>query len=111
MNYFTEEFLTKQKYHFLNSLDRAQANIGTHLDPVWVDGEIIKAQVDEDGMIIFQVAFVELVSIEANVCQIQIFDTDGDLVSIIDKNVSTARGQGMYETLKVNLFQNDVEVI
>ncbi len=56
-------------------------------------------------------AFVDLVSIEANICQIRIFATDGDLVSSIDKNVSTAKGQGIYETQKVNLFQNDVEVV
>lgn len=111
MNYFTEEFMTKQRLHFLNSLSKAQANVGTPLNPSWVDGEILKAEIDENGMVVFQVAFIELVPMLVTVSQIRIFDTDGDIASLVDKEISTARGQGVYETLKVNLFQNEVEVV
>lgn len=111
MNYFTEEFMNKQRLHFLNSLSRAEANIGTHLNPSWVSGEILKAEIDEDGMVVFQVAFIELVSMLVTVSQIRIFDSEGDVASIVDKEISTARGEGVYETLKVNLFQNEVEVV
>lgn len=111
MNYFTDDFIHKQKFHFLKSLNRAQANIGTPLNPAWVEGEIVKSEVDQDGIAVFQVTFEELLSMPATVCQVRLFDTDGEVASIVDKNVLTARGQGMYETLKINLIQSETEVI
>lgn len=103
--------MNKQRIHFLKSLSRAEANVGTHTEPSWVNGEILKSEIDEEGMIVFQVAFMDLVPMLATVSQIRIFDSDGDVASVIDKEIRTPRGQGVYETLKINFFQNEVEVI
>ncbi len=111
MSYFTETFMTKQKLHFLNSLGRVEANVGTHSNPAWVGGEVIKTEIDKDGMAIFQFIFPDLISLAVDVSQIRIIDKDGEVASLMDTKISTARGQGVYETLKVDLFQNEVEVV
>ncbi len=111
MNYFTEEFMNKQRRRFVSSLKKAQVNIGTHAEPNWIDGEILKAEVNEDGLAIFQAAFIDLIPMKAEVCQIRIFDEDDEVASLVDKKVLTALGQGVYETLKIDIFQTDVEVV
>lgn len=111
MKYFTEKFMNKQRKMLLFSLAKAQANVGTKELPSWTDGKILKAEIQEDGIILFQVAFLDIVPMLADVCQIRLIDQDGDVAGISDKEIKTARGQGVYETIKINLFESGFEVI
>ncbi len=109
--YFTEEFLHARRIEFLESIAKAQANIGTPEDPDWKDGKTLQAYIDEEsGLIIFKAAFLDLVYSNAHVCQIRLLDKDDLIASQRDVSIQTAIGQGVYTTLTVNLFESEMEV-
>lgn len=110
MGYFREEFLQARRQEFLESIAKAQANVGSPEEPEWVDGKTLQAFIDDEGLIIFKAAFLDLVYNNDLVCQIRLLDKDGLVASQRDVSIQTAIGQGVYTTLTVNLFESDMEV-
>lgn len=109
--FFTNEFLQARRQDFVDSITTAQANIGTPESPEWKNGTILKADVTNDGLIIFTAAFLDLVYSTASVCQIRLYDKDNILVNQRDVDVDTVYGQGVYTKLTINLFESNMEVI
>lgn len=109
--YFSEAFMLARKQEFVQSLGSMQVNIGTLENPTWISGDVIKAVVDDDGVMIFQCAFVDTVELECSITQIKLLDKIGDTAAIMDKAITTAYGQGVYVTVKIKMTETEWEIV
>lgn len=109
--FFTNEFLQARRQDFVDSITKAQANVGTAETPNWKDGTIVKADVSDDGIITFTAVFLTIVTTTESVCQIRLYDKDNILVNARDVDIDTVYGQGVYTKLTINLAETNVEVI
>lgn len=109
--FFTNEFLQARRQDFVDSITKAQANVGTPESPSWKEGTIVKSEVSDDGLITFTAVFLDLVTSSDSVCQIRLYDKDNILVNSRAVDIDTVYGQGVYTKLTINLFESNMEVI